>query len=520
MKNKFNKLISKYGYKELFYIFLYPIFLPLLMLKDTTLSVYNIIKALLKYDWKYLSGNDQKNAYNNLFYYIQDFNIQKFGRYGKSNLLSDTNYSLKNLFHITPFSLRMQSSFGTTFIMFFAMCFWLISWIILYQDNSNLWLILGVVFFSTIFFATFVEIQNYNILGWMLYPIFLINIINDNYLILTIILFLISLSSFTAFFISSILLLSSFFYTFDYYLLLVLIPGGVIRTVPVVISIKEGALNKIFGGIGGYDKVKYCRKQAKKLNISKAYILILFIQFLFFYNLQNQFSIITLWLIVIVCLFIVNELIMRFADNQTFYLAYLSVSVASLLNVDFNLLIFISFVFSIYPIYGLIPNASAKDRSFISPGIRAPYNSKATIEGLSSLFSSVPKKSKLIMAYKNPQGQYNNIFNGYRVFNEPIHFSATINNMAFFPNWYTVFDNNKENDSVDFWIDNCDDAIKYMSKNNIYYIVIPSFIKNFNSNSFTEIGKFEFALDKNHFDINNYSIKLLKINKLLENNKK
>ena len=55
MKNKFNKLISKYGYKELFYIFLYPIFLPLLMLKDTTLSVYNIIKALLKYDWKYLS---------------------------------------------------------------------------------------------------------------------------------------------------------------------------------------------------------------------------------------------------------------------------------------------------------------------------------------------------------------------------------------------------------------------------------------------------------------------------------
>jgi hypothetical protein len=512
MKNNFNKLINKYGYRELFYIFLYPIFLPLLMLKDTSFSIFNIIKSLLKYDWRYLSGNDQANAYNNLFYYVQDFNIQKFGRYGKSNFISNTDFSFKKWFHVTPFSLRLQSSFGTTFIMFFAMCFWLLSWIILYQDNSSLWLILGVVFFSTLFFAVFIEIQNYNILGWMLFPIFLTYLVSGDYLTLSLVLFLIALSSFTAFIIAGILVTASSIYTLDYYILFTLIPAGIKWIIPIIYSLKSGALMNIFAGIGGHDKVKYSRKKDKSFSVQKVYALGLVIQFLCVYLLENSFSIFTLLLIIVICLFVINEFIMRFADNQSFYILYLSVSVISLLTIDtINNILFLSYVLSIYPIYGLIRNVKPRGDSFIAPSARNPYNIKNTIIGLEKLFEAIPKNSKLIMAYKNPKGQYSNIFNGYRIFNEPIHFAATINNISYFPTWYTVFENNKEDSKEDFWINDCQSAINYMHKNCIDYLLVPSFLEEFNCESFSEIGKFRFKPNKSDFNFNSYSIRLFKI---------
>jgi len=513
MKEKFDKLIDRYGYKELFFIAFYPVFLPFFMLKDTSLSIYNIIKSLFKYDWKYLSGNDQKNAYNNLFYYIQDFNIQKFGRYGKSNLLAGGDFSLSNWFHVTPFSLRMQASFGTTFIMFFAMCFWLLSWVILYQDNPNLW-ILCVVFFSTLFFATFIEVQNYNILGWMLYPIFLTYIDSGNYLVLAVVLFLIALSSFTAFFIAGILVVVSSIYLSDYYLLFALIPGGIKWIIPILISMKDGALSKMLGALGGHEKVKYSRSSVKKLNIGKAYILGLQLQFLFFYFLQNDLSFSIILVSVVVVLFIVNELFMRFADQQSFYQVYLSVSIYYLLNIDFSMITFLSFLFSIYPIYGFIMNVSPIGKSFISPGVRKPYNIKDDIKGLGELLNSIPENEKLLIAYKNPQGQYSNVFNGYRIFNEPIQYAATLKGICLVPDWYMVFENNKEYDDESFWVEDEEQTVKYVKKNDIRYLFLPSFQKKSLQN-FDFKGEFQFVFNEKIMKKDNfvYSLSLYKVDK-------
>ncbi|MFY9100648.1 hypothetical protein OZY48_06345 [Aliarcobacter cryaerophilus] len=480
MREKFNKLIDRYGYKELFFIFSYPIFLPLFMIKDTTFSIYNIIKALLKYDWKYLVANDKQNAYNNLFYYIQDYNIQKFGRYGKSNLLAGGSFILKNLFHTTPFSLRMQASFGTTFIMFFAMCFWLLSWVILYQDNPNLWILLVVVF-STLFFATFIEIQNYNILGWMLYPIFLSYVESGNYLVISLVLFLVSLSSFTAFFIAGILVFISSVYLFDFYLFLSLIPAGIKWIIPIIVSMKGGGLSKMLGTLGGHEKVKYSRVNSKKLSINKIYILGLQVQFLIVAYFYNEINLALLLLFVIVFLFIVNELFARFADQQSFYLAYLSILVFFLFHSSIDIVLILSFIFSIYPVYGLMLNVSPRGKSFISAGVRKPYNIKNDIEKLCQMYEQIPSGEKLLVAYKNPNGQYGNIFNGYRVFNEPLQYAATIKNICLFPDWYMVFENNKEDSNESFWFDKEEDIIDYMKANEISYVLIPDFygdIKN------------------------------------------
>ena len=509
MKEKLKKLVHRYGYKELFFIAFYPIFLPLIMIKETSISIYNIIKALLNYHWSYLSGNDQNNAYNNFFYYIQDYNIQKFGRYGKSNLLAGGDFSLKNWFHTTPFSLRIQASFGTTFIMFFAMCFWLLSWVILYQDNSNMWLVLAIVFFSTLFFATFIEIQNYNILGWMLYPVFLFNLESKNYLLLSVVLFLVALSSFTAFFIAAILVVISSLYLSDYYLLLSLIPGGVKWIIPVLVSVKEGALVKMLGALGGHEKVKYTRQSEKNINIQKLYLFGTQLAFLIYLIYSHGFSSMSLLLVIIIGLFIINESFVRFADQQSFYLAYLSISVFCLLETnDINCRLLLVYALSVYLLYGLILNVAPRGKSFIAPGIRKPYNTEETIRDLLNLYKEIPEKSKLLIAYKNPNGEYGNIFNGYRVFNEPIQYAANLKNICLFPDWYMVFENNKENDDESFWISNEEDAINYMMKHGIKYILVPSFNK-FEYKNLSYLGEYKFTTDEHVI----YKLELLGLSK-------
>ena len=60
-------------------------------------------------------------------------------------------------------------------------------------------LVIVMCLFSTIAYTVFFEIQNYNILGWMFLPLFISSIVDQNYLALALIGFLVSNLSFTCF---------------------------------------------------------------------------------------------------------------------------------------------------------------------------------------------------------------------------------------------------------------------------------------------------------------------------------
>ena len=494
MKKKFKKFTDRYGDKGIMFLLLYPIVLPILMLKDTSISIYNIIIDLSKYHWKYLSGNDQRNAYNNFFYYIQDYNIQRFGRYGHSSLLAGGSFSLKNWFHATPLSLRMQASFGTTFIMFLAMCIWVTLWICLYYENQNLWM-LGVVFFSTLFFATFIEIQNYNILGWMLYPLFLTLLVSQNYFILCIVLFFISFLSFTGFFLGAILTFIASIYFHNIFLFISIIPGAIKWLIPVFVSFGKSGLSKMSGVIGAHDKVKYSMKKYKKLNIYKAYLLLLQIQFLIISLLLNGVNIGIVLLSATILFFTINELLVRFADQQSFYLLYLSVSLFYILNIVLNIYIIFSYIVSIYPVYGLMINVAPSYGKFISPGIRRPYSVAEETNGLNTFFSCVPFGSKILAANKNPNKEYCNIFKNFRTRSELLQYVAIKRGIVVFPDWYMVFENNKQHSDESFWVDDEKDILDYLESNNIKYVITRFDLKDI---KFNKIAQFIF--DQNNID--------------------
>ncbi len=472
MNNFLEKFIAKYGYKNTVCLFLYPIVLPFLMIKETSASIFNIISGLINCKWKYLSGNDERNALNNYFYYVQDLNVQKFGRYGTAGLMGGGNYSLKNLFHITPVSLRFQSCFGTTFMLFFSMCFWGLSFALIYQDSPNLWLLVLVVF-STLFFASFIEVQNYNILGWMFFPILLSVISDSQYLALITVLCCISFCSFTGFFVAAILVFVSGVYLEDWLMILTIAPGALLWGLPVFISLGDGALAKILGILGGYGQVKYKRSNRKIITISKLYLIGLQLCFFITSFFLQETTLLLVLLGMVIFLFFINAAIFRFADEGSFYIAYLSVSLAYVLQNDISVPTLSLYLLSIFPVYGLVLDVLPEGGSFISPGKRRPVDTSGIYQDFVSLFKSIPDREQVLVAYKNPEGEYSNLFVGYRGLQEILQYSAVSCDVSIVPDWYTVFENNKFDSDESFWVNDQVEALKYMAHNCISYVVVP-----------------------------------------------
>lgn len=503
MIKKVERFIQRHGLKTLLSLPIYPIKLFFYMLYHTTFSFYAILTNLIKYNWMHLSANDQINAYNNLFYYIQDSAVQQAGRYGITNLLNGGTYSLSKLFHLTPVSLRFQASFGTVFMMFFAMLFWLISWVFLYDLSYYTFIILALAFFSTLFFACFIEIQNYNILGWMLYPILFYFLLHGSILNASILLLLISLLSFTALIVSiPFVIVFSFL---EPIALLAILPGLVKILIPII---RSKHLNHVLSVVHGEGNVKYSREKFKKLTLVKAYLLIMFSQFTLCYYIFFHHDIFFYMLLLSNLIVLANMTLIRFADEQSLYFIHLTVTTFVMFNISPQPYMAVSYLFSIYIIYTYMPNVRAAQ--FEAPGIRAPYNIKEDLQGLKKFFSPIPSGEKVIMAYKNPNGLYNEIFSGYRIFNEPIQYAANLHGLSYMPDWYTIMTNNGENDPEDFWVDTPEKAFSFMQKNHFSFIIVPEFIHSFDiDHRFNLMSEYTFTLTES-----TYTIKLYKLEEI------
>ena len=157
---KIKIFFKEYNWKTLF---TFP-FYPLLMVFTNPYSLFRTIINYLffkKTNLSFYTGTNLTNALNIFAYYIQYFNIKKFGRYGRSRLLAGGDYDLRAQFNFTPLSLRLMTSFGTCVFLFICMLFWSLS-IILTVDIWSWYsfIVLLVVLFSTLFYVNFFDLQN------------------------------------------------------------------------------------------------------------------------------------------------------------------------------------------------------------------------------------------------------------------------------------------------------------------------------------------------------------------------
>lgn len=499
MREKLKKFINKYGWKNLCILLIYPVLLPFFTCLALTKTIKNILTELRKGNWRYLNGNNFHMAMLNYCYYIEDFNIQKFGRYGKSDLLAGGNYDLKNWFHITPLSLRLMSSLGTAMMLFIAMFVWIFSFVLLI-DSWNLFTA-GIIFFSvasTLFYIIFVDIQNYNIVGWMFLPLAINSLLSQNYLTFSILTIAMSFASFTSIYVISWFVLVSSLYTMSLMPLIALIPAIIKISIPVITSMQCKSLQKMSALIGLYKATKYKRNNIR-LSFANYYISILWLLFPSVYFIFYGFNEMFLFTVIPVILYVMNQRISRFADSQTFYIVFLSIAALALLKSEANIYLLGAFILSINPIYGLI-GIKPHGRYFFNPAVRKPINSKNIEKCIEKFLDKLKPKSKVLLSFKNPNNNYNNIFDGYRNFIEPLEFVANKHDIIIFPDWWYVFENNRSDSPEDFWANEPESVKNALFTYNANYVIVYNNIEEFDN-------KWNKDFDK---------ISLLKWNKLIE----
>jgi hypothetical protein len=306
--------------------------------------------------------------------------------------------------------------------------------------------------FSTTSFAATFSFQNYNLMGWMFYPLGLWAMLNEQYTIAMIAWMFASIGSITVVAIAVALSMAQSIHIFS--------PLPFLCTLPAVVKIflhfpwLNNKSNNIIDSIilrakaiGITSKgVKYKRTVSKSPTKTFYYFLLLYIVFGLSWLLVNtEFSM--LWASAIF-LYVVNALYIRFADQESMYMTMLGLSTAMMLQEkEIVMLLPYWLVISPLPYFLLIcrPN-----EAFDIPPKLTPFRVQSVIDVVRKFLSPVVQGQRVLMAFNDPNGVYENIFDGYRVILEAPLYVATTNKIHFFPDWWAVFDTNYEG-APEFW---------------------------------------------------------------------
>lgn len=475
MIKKLTKMVEEHGMSQLWILIFYPI----LMIPMTSFillgSIANIIKSLVFQKWKYLTGNNKSSSLNNYFYFGQSLNINKFGRFGDSSLLNGPEkFSLKNWFHCTKLSLNIFSNAGVTFSLFISMIVWSSSWVLMTETITHTQLmLLAIAFTSTYYFASFIDAQNYNILGWALLPIALHGLLTGNFFLFGSIIVLMSFLSFTSIFVMGFATVVFCIYWQSAAPLLFAFPAIIKSIIPIILSIKMNAAQKVGGAIGAHKNVKYARADSvASFTTSFFYLLVLNLTFMINYYLSFGIDNYFILMVIGCSLYIVNNIIARFADYQTFWILMLTIFLLSVWEKDLELIDFIIFGLAINPIYIFLDFSGTW--KLIAPQTRKPYSSEKLNKKLNTFFIRVEPNSTVLGAYKNPHNNYFNLFDGLRVIVQPIEYSAMENSLSLFPSFHYIVEHNdvKKNDDT-IWCETLDDTLKACAHFNIEYVLFP-----------------------------------------------
>ncbi len=202
--------------------------------------------------------------------------------------------------------------------------------------------------------------------------------------------------------------------------------------------------------LGLVKKAKYKRDNNTSWILTICYIISLWAIFAFVYYLLNGKNLAFVFIISTITLFWISEVFLKFADTQTLLIVYLTVATVAILNARLSTLHIVAFFLSVNPVYGLL-SFRPFGKLFFNPPERKPINTKVVLDALDEFIKVVPKRSKMLLGFHNPQNKYWNLFDGYRIFIEPLEYAAIQRDIAVFPDWYFICENNRPDSPEDFW---------------------------------------------------------------------
>jgi len=435
-----NKAIKKYGVLKTIRILFYPLTLLAIMPLRLTQTIWNA-RLLARGKWSEYNGFFVRNSINCLFYRVQCLNFNYFGRDGVSPYVGLGNFHLSTWFHQSLVSLNIYTIFGAV-LPLISMFFWFASHLIWFETTAFYWglIVLTLILFSTMFYANTFVIQNYNSLGWAFFPLGMWGLLTNNYWLATVAWMAASFGSFTVVVIATLLALILCIDEMTILPALTTLPAGLKLLTHFYWFVHErgslkNAITTRAKAIGITKKDSIYKRWSMNINIYLPYYLSLYLIFLiFWYVLFNEVSI--LWISAIF-IYLVNKLFMRFADDQSIHMLMFGTSTTLMFQIQEPLML-IPFWLVISPLPMFI-GITHKDQSpDIAPNL-TPYHIQPLIDKMNSFLENVGKDEHVFMAFNNPCGKYEKLFDGYRIIKELPAYIATKRKFHFYPDWNAVF---------------------------------------------------------------------------------
>lgn len=467
MKIMVQEFINRYGVKGFFELLIFPIIVIFATPFRFVQALWNS-RILLNGKWGQYNRFCPHRAVNSLFYWTQALNIDRFGKNGISHLVADGDFKLSSWFHLTLFSIYGYWRFGGAVAPIVGLFGWLFSHMLWFShvEVSIVLIVLLVVMLSSTFYANMFEMQNYNALGWMFFPIGIYGLYTDNHLISALGWFLVSLGSFTAFFIAGFLSLVFALYKISFLPVLAIIPAGIKISSHFFPLLKDtSSIVNLLKLIGATKKsVKYKRSFNRFLSIRLVFFLGLYVQFIItLYTTAEKFDVLFISLII---LYILNEsLIFRFADPQSIHISVMSITTVLVL-LYFNPYLLISFLVMLNPPAIFLDFTT---KSLVVPPKRKPFKVRDVLDKIYGFLKV--EKTRVLFCFDNPEGQYGKIFDGYGPILEAFIYVANKKNIHIFPDWYFVMKYNYPG-APECWGRDVDKVLFNVKRWDVRYIIM------------------------------------------------
>ncbi|MBX9780061.1 MAG: hypothetical protein K2X26_06925 [Chitinophagaceae bacterium] len=445
----------------------HPFIVPIYAIRSWLASLW-ASRILFFGRWSSYHGFHAQNAINSLFYRTQWINIDRYGRNGESPIIGIGNYPIANWWHLSSIASYLYSYAGA-FITLIGSLIMITSHFLWIQQVSLLWVIIIIViltFSSSTIMATFHK-QNYQILSWMWLPSIMYAINNEYLLLATFLIGCASIFGITVIVLLAPIVLGQSIITNNTYLVVIMIPAILIKLLNFIPVIMNTGMKQSIGMIGKmvgfvYVDVKYKRK-SMRFNRHHLYFLLLYsiviICYIYAYN-EIPFLILIAY-----SLFFINQLFIRFADDQSVILFFVLIVTFELITHRPNFIASLGFLVIANPRPNYLEIGSKNQvRKY------KPFNVDPLLENM-EIFLKVPVYSKILFAFDDPQGEYEKIFDGYRIMLEAPLVVATKNKIHLFPDWWAVAQTNY-NKSPNIWGRTRNDVISNMEYWKADFVII------------------------------------------------
>ena len=167
--------------------------------------------------------------------------------------------------------------------------------------------------------------------------------------------------------------------------------------------------------------------------------------------------------LVALVLYLINQVLVRFADDEPMLILFISAFAAYLMGSDPSAVnwILLWCAASPMPILLGISRPSREGIMFIPP--HRPFDHSELMAQVSSFLSPVPDGEKVLFSFNDPDNKYQNIFDGYRVCLELPLFVAGHRGIHLFPDWWAVFEANYDG-APSFWGRSIPEVLDNMTK--------------------------------------------------------